>query len=93
MTPESEPRRMNISEIEALYPNHWILIDDPVTDEQLRILSGVVIRGGETHDEVSPRPGELKSKRFAVHCTRKSPKDLRFLLWPLSLMSTTPSSR
>ena len=72
--------RMPIEKIEALYPNHWILIDDPETDQYLRVVSGIVVCAGENRDSVDGHMGDLRSKRCAFHCTKKTPKDLRFLL-------------
>jgi DNA gyrase inhibitor GyrI len=93
MADGQNPERKPIAEIEALYPNHWILIDDPETDDQLRVISGIVVRAGENRDDVRAGNGDLKSGRYALHCTRKGPAGVRYLLWPFHLTSTTPSSR
>lgn len=90
MQPES--KRMTIAEIEALYPSHWILIADPETDEFLRVISGRIVCASKDRDGIDCDRSELKSKHQAVHCTKKSPKDLRFLLWPFHLTSTIRSS-
>ena len=85
--------RMTIEEIEARYPSHWILIDEPEMNEVMQVVSGVVVAAGDDCDGLWAKAGGYQPKRSALHCTRKMPKDLRFLPWPFRLTSTTPSSR
>ena len=69
-----------IAEIEADFPDHWILIDQPVMDEQHRVLSGISVQAGQSLDVINRKCAELGLKRFAVWCTKKPAENVRVLL-------------
>jgi hypothetical protein len=69
-----------ITEINALFPNHWMLIDQPVLDEWNRLVSGTVVFAHSKKSEIYRKGAELKLKRFAIHTTRKDPPGLKYLL-------------
>lgn len=73
-----EPR--SIAEFETSFPDHWILIDQPVTDEQHRVQSGILVFAHPSLDEVNRKCAELRLKKFAVWCTKKADPNVRYLL-------------
>lgn len=61
---------LTLKEIEERYPDQWILIGDPETDESLEVLSGTVLYHGESREEMLRVAKDLQSpKRFATHYT------------------------
>ena len=73
----SEP--MPLAEIEALYPNHWILIDKPVIDDQKRLIGGTVVFVGAEKKELYRRLADLVTVGFAIRCTKKDPPDRKYI--------------
>lgn len=72
--------KMTIEEIEAAFDGEWVLVGDPETDEQLRVLSGEVLAHSPNRDEVYDVMVELRPKRFATLCFRKTPDNVVFVL-------------
>ena len=59
---------LTIDEINLRYPDQWVLIGDPETDESLEVLSGKVLYHGQSRDEMFRVAKSLASpKRFATH--------------------------
>jgi len=75
LPPEPKP----IAEIEAMYPDHWILIDQPIKNELKEIESGILVMAHPSLEIVCNHCAEVGLKSFAMRCTKKSP-GLRFLL-------------
>ncbi len=44
----------------------WVLVEDPQTDEYLKVLSGRVRYHSKSRDDVYRRAGELRPKRCAL---------------------------
>jgi hypothetical protein len=57
---------MNIEEIEASFPDEWILVIDPDIGPSLEVRSGVVAAHSRDRDEVDRRSLELRPKRSAI---------------------------
>jgi hypothetical protein len=74
------PQPRPIKEIEASFPNHWILIDQPTKDDRKEIATGILVMAHPSLDVVCKRCTELGLKKFAVLCTKRSPENVRFLL-------------
>lgn len=72
--------RMSLKEIEALYPQQWILIDEPTWDESNRLIAGVAVFAHSEKDDVYRKCKELELKRFAIHSTKKDPPGTRYLM-------------
>lgn len=68
-----ERKRLLISEIEALYPEHWILIDEPEVNARNSVVSGIVVLAHQEKKEFYRRAGELKLAHSALRCTKKDP--------------------
>jgi hypothetical protein len=61
---------LTIEEINRRFPNEWVLIGDPDTNESLEVLSGTVLCHGKDRDEVYQAAIDLPSpKRIATHYT------------------------
>lgn len=57
---------MKIEEIEASFPDEWILVIDPDIGPQLEVRSGVVAAHSKDRDEVDRRSLELRPRRSAI---------------------------
>jgi hypothetical protein len=62
---------MTVAEIETRFPEEWILIEDPQTDEYLRVQSGRVLCHSADRDAVYRKAVELRPKHSAFLYTGK----------------------
>lgn len=87
----TERKRLPIAEIEALYPEQFILIDEPEVDEGSRLVGGIVVFTHSDKSEVYRRAGELKLKNIALRCT-KNTRNKKYVPWfTVSTQETTSS--
>ena len=75
-----ERLRLPIAQIESLFPEHWILIDEPEVDASDRLVSGIVIFAHPDKQEFDRKASELKPAYFALRCTKKDPPDQKYVL-------------
>ena len=69
---------MTMAEIEAKYPNKWVLIDDPTTDRYQEVLGGHVVLHCADRAEFLRRVVEWAdsgSKHLAVQYVGKFPEE------------------
>jgi hypothetical protein len=71
---------LSTPEIQTRYPDEWVLLDNPQTDEKLRVLGGTVLHHSKDRDEVDRKMLELRPKRFTVLFTGTCPEDTEFVL-------------
>jgi len=71
---------MTIEEIESRFDSEWVLIEDPRTDEQLKILGGKVLCHSKDRDEVYRKAVSLRPKRSAVVYTGEIPEETAVVL-------------
>ncbi len=71
---------LTMPEIEARYPDQWILIGDPETDEALHVLRGTVLWHSPDRDEVYDKAIELRPRSSAFHCTKRLPDNVVIIL-------------
>jgi hypothetical protein len=71
---------LTAAEIEKQFKSEWILLEDPQTDEALRVKSGKLRWHSKDRDEVYRKAIELRPKRFAVLFTGKMPKNTELAL-------------
>lgn len=71
---------MTRSEIEAQFPDEWILVIDPETGPDLRVQSGVVAAHSKDRDEVDQKALELRPRRSAVWFNGEPSEDTVFAL-------------
>lgn len=68
-------REMTLEEIETEYSSEWVLIENPVTDEALKVLGGRVLHHSKDRDEVYRKAVSLRPTRSAVVFTGEIPED------------------
>ena len=72
---------LTMEEIEARFPEEWILIDQPETDRYHRVLRGRVVCHGKDRDEVYRKALDLPIPRnIAFHCTKKPTPGMAYIL-------------
>jgi len=71
---------MTIDEIEAEFESEWVLVEDPETDEQLRVLGGTVRCHSRHRDDVYQAAIDLRLKRDAVLYTGRIPEGAAVIL-------------
>jgi hypothetical protein len=71
---------MKIEEIEASFPDEWILVIDPDTGPDLKVRSGVVAAHSRDRDEVDRKALELRPRRSAVWFNGEPSEDAVFVL-------------
>ena len=72
---------MTMAEIESQFPDEWILVQDPQTNEQLEVLSGRVVCHSPNREDIDRAMLEWKPpRRFAILFTRTVPDDRVYVL-------------
>lgn len=74
------PVEMTMAEIENQFDSEWVLIDEPQTDENLRVLRGRVLHHSPNRDEVYRAAIRLHPKRSAILYTGKMPENTAVVL-------------
>jgi hypothetical protein len=73
-------KEMTIEEIESQFDSEWVLIEDPKTDEDLKVLGGKVLHHSKDRDEVYRKAVSLRPKRSALIYTGEIPEDTAVVL-------------
>jgi hypothetical protein len=71
---------MTVQDIEAQFDDEWVLIADPETDNDLRVLRGKVICHSKDRDEVYRRMLSLRLPDYAVLFTGEMPENTAVVL-------------
>jgi hypothetical protein len=71
---------MTVAEIEARYAPEWVLIGEPQTDDEQRLLGGKVLYHSPDRDEVYRKARELRLDRIAVRYLGTWPEDMALVL-------------
>jgi hypothetical protein len=71
---------LTVDEIEARFAPEWVLIGEPQTDEEQRLIAGKVLHHSTDRDEVYRRAAELQLDRIAVRYLGTCPEDLALVL-------------
>ena len=71
---------MTIEEIESRFESEWVLIEDPRTDEALKVLGGKVVHHSKDRDEVYRKAVSLRPKRSAIVYTGEIPQETAVVL-------------
>ena len=66
---------MTIEEIKSQFDSQWVLIADPKTDEDLKVLGGKVLHHSKDRDEVYRKAVSLRPKRSALIFTGEIPEE------------------
>ncbi len=75
-----EPMLLSLADIEAQFPEQWVLVEDPQTDASLEVLAGRVRWHGTDRDEGYRVAAQLRPKRFAMLFTGDIPEGTEILL-------------
>jgi len=73
-------KEMSIEEIESQFESEWVLIEDPITDEELNVIKGTILHHSKDRDEVYRKAVTLHPKRSAVIYTGSIPEDTAVVL-------------
>lgn len=65
---------MTIEEINERFNSEWVLVEDPVTNDRLEVLSGKVLYHSKDRDEFDRKARTFCGKRFAVLYTGEIPE-------------------
>jgi len=71
---------LTVEEIEARYAPFWVLIGEPETDDEQRLLRGRVLFTSTDGDEIYRKATELKLDRIAVRYLGTWPDDMALVL-------------
>jgi len=71
---------LTIAQIEAQFKSEWVLVEDPHTNEALKVQSGMVRWHSKDRDEVYRKAIELRPKRFAMLYTGRMPENTAIVL-------------
>ena len=73
-------KEMTIEEIKSQFDSEWVLIADPRTDEDLKVLGGKVLHHSKDRDEVYRKAVSLRPKRSALIFTGEIPEETAVVL-------------
>ncbi len=71
---------MSLAEIEHAFGGERVLVEEPQTDESLRVLKGKVLHHRKDRDDVYRRAVTLRPRRSAIIYTGTMPKDTAIVL-------------
>ena len=72
--------RISFAEIQKKFDSEWILLEDPETQEGLKVKSGKILWHSKDRDEVYRKARELRPKHSAILYTGKLPEDTVIVL-------------
>lgn len=71
---------MTIEEIRSQFESEWVLIEDPKTDEDLKVTGGRVLHHSRDRDEVYRKAVSLRPKRSAILYAGEIPEETAVVL-------------
>ena len=71
---------LSIDEIKTRFAPDWVLIGEPQTDQNQRLLAGKVLFHSRDRDEVYRKAIELRPGHFAFRYLGELPEDVAFVL-------------
>lgn len=71
---------ISFAEIQKRFDSEWILLENPETENGLRVKKGKVIWHSKNRDEVYRKARELKPKHSAILYTGKLPENTVIVL-------------
>ena len=77
---KSEPAEIAWSEIERLYPDHFLVLGPFTRDRRGNYLSGVVLSAGETRDEAYRILKDTAVHHVAFVTTKKPRDDIHYIV-------------
>ena len=71
---------ISLAEIQKRFDSEWILLEDPETNDELKVKGGKVLWHSKDRDEVYRKAREFKPKHSAILYTGKLPQDAVIVL-------------
>jgi len=71
---------LSLAEIEAQFPEQWVLVEDPRTNAALEVAGGTVRWHGKDRDEAYRKAAELRPRRFAMLFTGSVPEGMEIVI-------------
>jgi hypothetical protein len=71
---------MTIDEMHEKYVDQWLLVNDPVTDEQSRVQSGTVVFASKDREETYRAAMKRTSREIAFVFTGSMSPDIAYVL-------------
>jgi hypothetical protein len=71
---------LTIEEINSRYVDEWVLVGDPVVEENLQVLRGTVLWHSKDRDELYRKALELQPQSSAVLYTGHTPQGAAIIL-------------
>ena len=71
---------LTIAEIEARFDSEWVLVGDPVTNNDLEVEGGLILFHSKDRDETYREAVKTRPKKFAMLYVGKIPKDVAIVL-------------
>jgi len=65
---------LTFEEMKERFPREWVLIGDPMSDDQLRLKGGKVLFHSKDRDETDRKALELRPPYFAIRYTGPIPE-------------------
>jgi len=70
----------SFAEIQKKFDSEWVLLEDPETEDGLKVKSGKVLWHSKDRDEVYRKAREFNPKHSAILYTGKLPEDMVIVL-------------
>jgi hypothetical protein len=71
---------LTLAEIETQFPDEWVLVENPQTNDALEVQSGRVLAHSKDRDGLYRQTAAMHPARFAVLYTGTFPKDAVIIL-------------
>ncbi len=71
---------LTLEEMESLFPSEWVLIGDPRTDSNHKLMAGQILFHSPDRDEVDRKLLELRPPRFAFRYLGALPESMAMVL-------------
>lgn len=71
---------LSLAEIEKQFPEQWVLVENPQTDESLEVKGGKVRWHGSDREEAYRQAAELRPRRFAMLFTGSIPEGTEIVI-------------
>jgi hypothetical protein len=68
------------NQIEDLYQDEWVLLEDPQSEENLQLLGGKLLWHSKSREEIGRKLLELRPESSALVYVGSPPRDAVFLL-------------
>ncbi len=65
---------MTVAEIEKQFNNEWILVEDPILDEDRQVVGGKVLWHSKSKEEIYRKDHELRPRSAAYLFTGSTPE-------------------